>query len=134
MSFGITSDQLYSITGGDKVTIKVELLEGDDLLMEDQPKMAGMEDLIVVYQVVLMEDLHNSRVHTQLPTWDIKVEGVASMEALLGEGRMLLVHMVAEEVPQLVVVEDSNSGMYFGLCEVLVTLGAVDATCSHYFI
>ncbi len=105
-------DQLYLTTGVKEVAIKAELLEGDGLLMEDQVKMVDMEDLIVVYRVVLMEGLRSSQVHTQLPTWVIKVEGVAYMEALLGEARMLLVHMAAEEVPQLVVV-DSNSGMHF---------------------
>jgi len=101
------------VTSGVKeATIKAELLEGAGLLMEDQIKMADMEDLIVVFQAGPMEGLRSSRVHIQLPTWGIKVAGVVPMGARLEEGCMLLVHMAVDEVLQLVVV-DSNSGMYF---------------------
>jgi hypothetical protein len=95
--------------------------------MEGQVKMADTEDLIVVYRVEPMEGLHSSKVHTQLPTWGIKVERVVPMGALQ-EGRTLLVLMVVGEVLQLVVV---GNNLVAWLVFLRLLLMVLSITCSR---
>ena len=103
-------DKITAMAGVRVETTRTGLLEEGVLPMEDQIKVVGMEDKIVVDQVEAMEGHHSSRVATQPLAWDLReVEEGVVMEAQVEEA-MLLDHMAEGGVLQLVVVDHNSLG------------------------